>query len=422
MSRSLFRKAEKFSVYFQTGLPKIYAVLETPAVLASGTQPVREHSFASLNLMRGLSAFAVLFSHTAAIVSEDHPLVQFNWGSLAVDVFMLISGFLMMWHFYERRQRGEAWGSASTCLKFYTRRFFRIAPLYYCLLVVVFCLHSNLRGWEQQNGSLLHQTLVQNPHYPTSVGLTWAYVVAHFSFLFGFIPSFVMGSFLPDWSIGLEMQFYLFFPFLALLLERSEFIGGVVALLGINWLAVHCFNVGIAAVPGPLGLFPFPTFWPLKINIFLVGMLVAAGLFEKKRPARRMLLLLLGLLVAGLYMKKFLLITFIFAGYELAFAGGTGLALIENCGKRIESLLQHRLCGFAADTSYGVYLIHAPVLILMVHLLTTLTPFAAWPGIQRFLICLVLIIPLAYSLAFLTFKYVETPGIALGRKLIKRIR
>ena len=197
---------------------------------------------------------------------------------------MLISGFLMMWHFYERRQMGEAWGSAKTCGKFYIRRFFRIAPLYYCALVVVYLLHDGLLRDITQNRLALHQVDVQGPHDPTSLKLTAAHVLAHFTFLFGFIPAFAQSNPLPDWSIGLEMQFYLFFPFLALLLSRTQFVGGVVVLLGIHWLALQLFGVGIWADPKWIGVFPYPTFLPLKIDCFLVGMLLAAGLYEWRTP------------------------------------------------------------------------------------------------------------------------------------------
>ena len=392
-----------------------------PAHSVPGGRPAGEHAFASLNLLRGLSAFAVLFSHTASTVSGDHPLLSFNWGGLAVDVFMLISGFLMMWHFYERRRLGEAWGTSTTCLKFYTRRFFRIAPLYYCLLVIVYVFHDSLLNAIHQNRLALHQADFHGPHDPTQDGLSLAHILAHFTFAFGFIPAFAQSNPLPDWSIGLEMQFYLFFPFLALFLERSRFVLGVVAILGLNWLALHLFVVGILAEPKALGVFPYPTFLPLKINCFLVGMLMAAGLFTTSGPAKRVLLLLLALVVAGLYMKKFLVICTVFAFYELALAGGTGMPAVERLVKKLTWLPESRFCKFAADASYGVYLIHIPLLIVLLRCLCQWFPFDQWSEARRFLTSLAVAIPLAYALAWLAFKYIETPGIAWGRNLVKRI-
>ena len=379
-------------------------------------------SFASLDFLRGLSAFAVLISHTAASVSGTTSLLAFNWGALAVDVFMMMSGFLMMWHFYERRTLGESWGSSKTCLKFYTRRFFRIAPLYYFLLVLVYCFHNGLIQVAAQNHLDLHQTPEVGPHDPTRDAVSFGHVLSHFTFTFGFIPCFAASQFLPDWSIGLEMQFYLFFPFLALLLERSQFVGGVVLLVLINWVSLHVFGVGVFAEPKWLGLFPFPTFLPLRINCFLAGMLLAAGLFEKHNPIKRSFLLLLGLVVAGIYMKKFLLICFAFSFYELATTCGTGLPGLDQTVRRSGRWLGSRVFKFAAEASYGVYLIHAPVLFLVLRLLIRVCPFVGLSPVWRFLVCLAVMLPLVYALAFLAFKYIETPGINWGRKMVKRIR
>ena len=35
-------------------------------------------------------------------------------------------------------------------------------------------------------------------------------ILLHVTFLFGLFPSFIQDSILPDWSIGLEMQFYFY--------------------------------------------------------------------------------------------------------------------------------------------------------------------------------------------------------------------
>ena len=389
---------------------------------ASSDPKTFSHSFASLNLLRGLSAWVVLFNHTATFVSSGKNLLSFNWGGLGVGVFMLISGFLMMWHFYERRDLGETWGSSKTCLKFYVRRFFRIAPLYYLLLVIVYVFHGGLQQLESQNHSVLLPAYVPGPHDPTSTEMSVSQVLTHFSFTFGFIPRYAASSILPDWSIGLEMQFYLFFPFLALLLVRSQYLWGTAFMLVVCWFSLKLFGVGTNADPGPLGVFPYPTLLPLSFYPFLTGMLLAAALYEKNNFAKRTFLLLLALFVAGICTKKFLLICFLFAFYELALTCGTGIPPLDKTVKSVSRVVEHRVFKFMADASYGVYLIHIPLLVLVIWLLIHLTSFAELSPIMRFLTCFALVIPFVYALAFLAFKYVESPGIAFGRKIVKRMR
>ena len=90
--------------------------------------------------------------------------------------------------------------------------------------------------------------------------------------------------------------------------------------------------------------------------------------------------------------------------------------------KRARGLVEHRLFKFMADASYGVYLIHLPLLAVVISALTRFHFFIALPPTVRFLFCLAVMTPLVYGLAFLAFKFVEIPGINLGRKIVKRIR
>jgi peptidoglycan/LPS O-acetylase OafA/YrhL len=380
-----------------------------------------EHSFASLNLMRGLCAATVLFSHTADSISNGTPIVSFNFGSSAVDVFMLISGFLMMWHYCERQEFGEDWANPKTTLRFYIRRFFRIAPLYYTLLVLTYVFHGGLEHLASENRLVFHPTYVAGPYNPTTSAVTVGNVVSHFTFAFGFIPRFAQSTCMPDWSIGLEMQFYLFFPLLALLLVRSEFLVGSALLVILHAVSYQLFGVGVAATPKIFGLFPYTTLLPFKLDCFLVGMLLASGFYEKGNPTKRNFLLILALLVAGIYMKKFLLISFLFCLYETVLNFGTGMAMMDAQIMKLKTIMDHRLFKFMADTSYGVYLIHIPVLSVVIWLLSHAGSFAEWPAWFRLMGCLATMLLVVYSLAFIAFKWIESPGISLGRNILRRI-
>lgn len=380
-----------------------------------------EHSFGSLNFLRGWSAAAVLFSHTANAISNGTPVVAFNFGSFAVDVFMLISGFLMMWHFSERREFGEDWTSPKTVWRFYIRRFFRIAPLYYCLLVLTYIFHGELVHLGSETVAVFKPAYVAGPYDPTSGAVTVGNVISHFTFAFGFIPRFAQSTALPDWSIGLEMQFYLFFPLLALLLVRSEFLVGSALLVILHAVSYHLFGVGVGATPKIFGLFPYTTLLPFKLDCFLVGMLLASGFYERGKPAKRNFLLILALLVAGIYMKKFLLISFLFCLYEVVLNFGTGMPGLDARVMKLKMIMEHRLTKFMADTSYGVYLIHIPLMSVVVWLMAHAGSFPEWPGWLRLICCFATMVLVVYPVAFLAFKWIESPGISWGRNILRRI-
>lgn len=377
-------------------------------------------NFASLDLMRGLCAFAVLLSHIGTFVSDGKPLLPSFLGTVGVQVFMLISGFLMMWHFQERRRMGELWGTSRTCLKFYTRRFFRIAPLYYFMLVLVYVFHDQISFMNGQNHLAFAPTYTSSSHDPTSSGVTLAHILSHFTFLFGAIPRYAQSNPLPDWSIGLEMQFYLFFPFIALLLVRTHYLGATFFLLTLGWISHQLFGVGVTSDPKVLGLFPYPTLLPFMIDRFLVGMLIAAGLFERENGSKRTFLLLLALTVAAIASKKFLLIAFGFTLYELALNFGCGIDIFDKLARRVDSILQGRFFKFIADTSYGVYLIHIPLLILLIWLLVQFTSFEGFSPYVRLFLMTGIVTPVVYLLSYLAFRLIEFPCNSWGHRIVKR--
>ncbi len=401
-------------------------ILEPP-VAAGGPKDlsppdkIRDHSFASLDVLRGLAAFTVLFQHTESTLGGyTFSLLPFS-ANFAVDVFMLISGFLMMWHYYERSALGEKWTDPRTVSKFYLRRFFRIAPLYYFLLLLTYPTHDLLAEVANQNVQTLHVVLPPVVDSPIDPRPTLESFLAHVTFLFGFIPRFAASTHLPDWSIGLEMQFYLFFPFLAIFLVRTRFIGAAIVFLALKALTFHLFGLGVYEHPKVLGLFPYPSLLTFKIDNFLVGMLLACGVYARRYSAVQLLVFGLAFVVAGLYMKKFLLVTAGFIAYEMVISTRVSNPALCHVISLAKKMVEARIFKFLADTSYGVYLIH-PILINLIIFGLARFPLFLGLGKGRQLICtLLILVPTANLLAYVGFKLIESPGIGLGRTLVRRL-
>src|SRR3954470_9932800 len=88
-----------------------------------------------LDGVRGYASLWVMLGHFSTRTGLFLPVLESP--GVAVDAFMIVSGFLMTQHF-SLREKVEPWHSGRTWLIFYTRRFFRIAPLYYALLIPSF--------------------------------------------------------------------------------------------------------------------------------------------------------------------------------------------------------------------------------------------------------------------------------------------
>jgi len=82
-------------------------------------------------------------------------------------------------------------------------------------------------------------------------------------------------------------------------------------------------------------------------------------------------------------------------------------------------LLNNRLSTWLGDVSFSVYLLHLLIVIPLIALLLTHTDIEYKSDMTRFLIVCVSAIPVTYALASLLYKYVEKPGIQMGKRVLK---
>ena len=169
-----------------------------------------------------------------------------------------------------------------------------------------------------------------------------------------------------------------------------------------------------------LGQFPYPTFLPLMIDRFLIGILVGVVFFEKQRNRRQLVVLILILLVGLLGAKKILLIASAFLVYEWILLNGKKTSPVVKVIGRIDKVLGHRIIKFFADTSYGVYLIHQPFLFCLIPLAIWCSGYEDLTPVFRVVSMTLLTSSIVYAIAFFAFKLIEIPGINLGRKIAKQ--
>jgi peptidoglycan/LPS O-acetylase OafA/YrhL len=193
-------------------------------------------TFGSLDGLRAISIVAVLWHHTAR---EPGALAIAGRGFLGVDLFFVISGFLIVTLLLREERRTGTISLRS----FYARRFLRIFPPYYLMLLVVAVAVFLKRG---------------NTLEPVVHDLPYALL---------YVSNLVhMRSFLDiTWSLATEEQFYLAVP---ALLRRARRAAPVV-------LPVACV---LAYLP-TFGIFPgleLPAFFrQTTFGPILVGVLLA---------------------------------------------------------------------------------------------------------------------------------------------------
>jgi len=196
-------------------------------------------TFGSLDGLRAVSILAVVWHHTHG-GTPGWPISQ--RGFLGVDLFFVISGFLIVTLLLRERRRT----GTMSLRNFYIRRFLRIFPPYYGTLLLV--------------GAA---ALWRSGHESAAIRHDFPYALFYIANL---VP---MQSLLSiTWSLAVEEQFYLVIPALEKLARRV-----------FPWLLALAFLLG--SLP-PFGFFPgwkLPeffretTFGPILLGVMLAHLL-----------------------------------------------------------------------------------------------------------------------------------------------------
>ena len=375
---------------------------------------IKNQELAQLNFFRGIAALYVLVGHCAHIV--DKSLLPLPGPGHAVDFFMLMSGFLMSLNFHERKT-DEPWNKKSTIIRFYIRRFFRIAPVYYFIYIIVALSLARLNTisivrFDQPVPAT--DVVVPTKHYIWTVFL-------HLTFLFGLFPAFVQDNILPDWSISLEMQFYAIFPFLMLLMRKIGRIIPVIACTAIYMVSGHLF--GSYEESGTLLHFGQPSFLPLKINVFLLGIFLGEAKYYIHQNKESKALQLLGLTFILSFTSMdpiiiaicFYFIVWVFSMLKIAPSFLTSIFVT------IENKLNTPFTTFFANTSFSVYLLHLVVLYGANAIFVTNGTYAGMSPTLRFGLLLGVSLPVIYLISHFVFKLIEFPFIKTGKRFLTSV-
>lgn len=167
----------------------------------------RRH-FSALDGIRAFSILAVLWHHTAAGLGGI-PLS--SNGYLGVDMFFVLSGFLIVTLILRERERtGEF-----SLRRFYARRTLRIFPIYYLVLAAVLLLVTVIRPGSQMRGAFLDE------------------LPFHLTYTTNWIHSSTILAI--AWSLATEEQFYVLWPPVEKLLPRASIVV-LLAVIAVNQL------------------------------------------------------------------------------------------------------------------------------------------------------------------------------------------
>ena len=306
---------------------------------------IQKHSYrAEIDGLRAIAVVSVILYHAKFVVFGNEWLTG---GFIGVDVFFVISGYLItriiLTELYEK-------GTFSFA-NFYARRARRIFPMLFTVI-----LFSIPFAWQK----LLPQEFVE---YAKSVLYSISFG-SNFFFYFNTTEygadSALLKPFLHTWSLGVEEQFYLVFPILALLVFkvcRSRFLDIIIVLSILSFV----FSVFTETINPDLNFFlPFSRFWELAFGSILAFKEISKGQKNHQYLSR-------SLPLVGLSMIIYSVLYFDSATPHPSFATiipilGVGL-LIGFCSKDdwVGKVLGSKPFVWIGLISYSAYLWHFPI-------------------------------------------------------------
>lgn len=335
----------------------------------------------------GLRALAII-----GVVGFHGGWPGFAGGGFGVDLFFVLSGFLITWLLLKERHR-----KGTISIKaFYFRRVLRIVPAYivflsgYALLCLLFFHDLTPR---LTVSTLAAATYTTNIFYSW---FDWPVLQAH------------------TWSLSMEEQFYLLFPALFALLPRSTAMRAIVALLVFAplWRTQLYFSSEITNMYR-ISYGPDTRYDSILWGCFLAFIYTSDRLREalERFGIRRLFisgLVLVGLSVIGALESQAFKFTIGYSGMALGFCLILWYFLHAE-ESFIARLLSQKPIIFIGTLSYSIYLWHAPMLGLANRVRFRLDPSFAEIGAQVFYVSASLIT------ALVSYYVVERPFLRLKK-------
>lgn len=292
------------------------------------------------NDIQGLRALAVLFVFIFHLSNKFLP-----GGFIGVDVFFVISGYLISKIILSKIDKNNF-----SLKDFYISRLKRIVPAYYFLLLLTWVafffvfINADIGKFKLS-------------HFWASI-FNSNYYFASADNYFG--ASSTENPLLHTWTLGVEMQFYLFLPLLLLIRRRKILIAALLILLG--------------------GLFTYGTYEILfnsnktemyfsllaRTPEFLVGVLFSVLQFEKKKyVAKNSLAISVVGIVSLFFCAVFYQESSLFPGASALLPCLATAFLLITPDSRINKFLSNKIFAYIGEISYSIYLWHWPIMAFL---------------------------------------------------------
>lgn len=353
--------------------------------------PVISHHIAPLDGLRAIAILLVILVHAGLYFIMNQTSSGSVWndivvnGRSGVDLFFVLSGFLITGILLDTRMRSDYFP------RFYWRRSLRIWPLYYAFLLAAYLVHARPFASLGVRPFLLYYRNFLGPDHASDI---------------------YFGQF---WSLCVEEQFYLVWPFVIFWCPRRLRLWLAGALMGLA-LIFRFFLLQHGVSDYVVYRLPFCRMDSLAAGA-AIAMMVRANVSHQRLRIVFWISIALALL-SQFYVGRdgwpnngFRFNTVGFTAYALFFGGIVGLCVTAERRTRTLALLSAPFFRAIATRSYAMYLFHLVPLYVSVVLLYRwgYVPQNKWTG----MLAVGAIALVAYGMAWISWRYFEEPILRL---------
>lgn len=289
-----------------------------------------------LDSLRAIAVIMVIISHWIGNY-------RLQLGQIGVDIFFVISGFLISKILLDQKNNAELLNiSKSSLLKnFYIRRTLRIFPIYYLLIFIMLFFYKSIG---------------------TTIQTAYPYFLTYTANFYLFKIQYWDGCLSHLWSLAVEEQFYLVWPWIILFVNKKYLLTVIIVfiligsvsqylLVDVNMASIltfTCFDAfGFGAILSWLITYKYETLEKFYKTISYISVFFAflfiLGIFQQKYPfipARTLASFIALWLITHIVINR------------------------ESNSFMFKTILNNKRLIFLGKMSYGIYLYHLIIPIL----------------------------------------------------------
>ena len=341
-----------------------------------------------IDALRGFAILGVLIFHAGQNFQTFDPRffgTLISQGARGVQLFYVMSALTLFLSFASRSKNEK-----HPIRNFYIRRFFRIAPLFY--LAIIYYLWQHYFFGSQQF-------------------ISFANILATFTFVNGLSPYWINSIVPGGWSIAVEMTFYLFLPlfFYYLRTFRRVVVLTITMAIGMQILRLYLLTTPLINDYSLWKEFTF-LFFPSQLPVFLIGVLTYFLIKEKNmRHFIKVIVIFFAVLVVQFFSQLPII-----AGHYIY--GFVFLIVCVLLSRYPNYIFVNPFSCLVGKISFSLYISHFAVLFWLNYF--HFFNFVSTHSILNYVLNLLILIFLSTIVSLFLYLFIELPGQRLGKKII----